>query len=455
MFNYRHSFIPLIMLFALAGCDNQPAGDGSARSVSAIKESGTLIVLTRNAPTTWYIGRDGESAGIEHDMAEAFAAHLGVKTEFRIKETVAEILQALERGEGDLAAAGLTIFDERQQRFRFGPAYQDVTQQVVCRRDNVQPEDVESLIGLNIEVLAGSSYARRLKTLKLTEYPELAWTESEDKTTEQLMQEVWENKLDCTVADSNIVDINRRYFPELIAPMNLSQSQSLAWAMPQQSESLQAEASKWFQQFRDSDRFASLLERYYGFFEAFDYVDIQTYLRRIDDRFPQHQEYFKLAAEKYNVPYLILAAQGYQESHWDAKAKSPTGVRGIMMLTLNTARAVGVKNRLDAKQSIFGGADYLSRMTNRFSEEVTGENRILMALAAYNIGRAHMHDAQTLARKQGLSPHHWRDIKQVLPLLANKKYYKDLKYGYARGTEPIRYVQRIREYHHVMENRLD
>ncbi len=454
MFHYRHSIIPLIMLFALAGCDNPSAGGGSARTVAAIKESGSLIVLTRNAPTTWYIGRDGESAGIEHDMVEAFSAHLGVKAEFRIKETVAEILQALARGEGDLAAAGLTIFDERKQRFRFGPAYQDVTQQVVCRRDNVQPEDVASLIGLNIEVLAGSSYARRLKTLKL-EYPELVWTEAEDKTTEQLMQDVWENKLDCTVADSNIVDINRRYFPELIAPMNLSQSQSLGWAMAQQNESLQAEVSQWFQQFRDSDRLASLLERYYGFFEAFDYVDIQTYLRRIEDRFPQHQDYFKLAAEKYNVPYLILVAQGYQESHWNAKAESPTGVRGIMMLTRNTARAVGVENRLDAKQSIFGGADYLSRMMNRFSEQVTSEDRIWLALAAYNVGRAHMHDAQTLARKLELSPYHWRDIKQVLPLLANKKYYKDLKYGYARGTEPIRYVQRIREYQYVMQHRLD
>ncbi len=453
MFHYCRSLTFLITLFALAGCDDQPAG--SARDLSAIKESGTLIVLTRNAPTTWYIGRDGESTGIEHDMIEAFAAHLGVKTEFRIKETVPEILDALEQGEGDLAAAGLTIFDERKQRFRFGPAYQDVTQQVVCRRDNVQPEEVESLIGLNIKVLADSSYARRLQTLKLTQYPELEWTETEDKTTEQLMQDVWERKLDCTVADSNIVDINRRYFPELIAPMNLSKSQSLGWAMPQQSKALQTEVSKWFQQFHDNDHLASLLEHYYGFFEAFDYVDIQTYLRRIDDRFPRYQEYFRLAAEKYNVPYSVLAAQGYQESHWNAKAKSPTGVRGIMMLTLNTARAVGVENRLDPKQSIFGGADYLSRMMNRFSDEVTGEDRIWLALAAYNIGRAHMHDAQTLARKQGLSPHHWRDIKQVLPLLAKKKYYKDLKYGYARGTEPIRYVQRIREYQHVLENRLD
>lgn len=453
MFHYRRSLTFLIMLFALAGCDDQPVGSG--RDLSAIKESGTLIVLTRNAPTTWYIGRDGESTGIEHDMAEAFAAHLGVKTEFRVKETVPEILEALVQGEGDLAAAGLTIFEERKQRFRFGPAYQDVTQQVVCRRDNVQPEDVESLIGLNIEVLADSSYARRLQTLKLTQYPQLTWTETEDKTTEQLMQDVWERKLDCTVADSNIVDINRRYFPELIAPMNLSKSQALGWAMPQQSKSLQAEVSKWFQQFHDNDHLAGLLERYYGFFEAFDYVDIQTYLRRIDDRFPRHQEYFRLAAEKYKVPYSVLAAQGYQESHWNAKAISPTGVRGIMMLTLNTARAVGVKNRLDPKQSIFGGADYLSRMMNRFSEEVTGEDRIWLALAAYNIGRAHMHDAQTLARKQGLSPHHWRDIKQVLPLLAKKKYYKDLKYGYARGTEPIRYVQRIREYQHVLKNRLD
>jgi len=126
-----------------------------------------------------------------------------------------------------------------------------------------------------------------------------------------------------------------------------------------------------------------------------------------------------------------------------------------MMLTLDTAKAMGVNSRLDPKQSIFGGAKYLSQLINkRFSDEVKEPDRTWLALAAYNVGRGHLHDAQSLARKQGLNPYLWSDIKQVLPLLSDKRYYHDLKYGYARGNEPVRYVQRIREYQHILENEL-
>jgi membrane-bound lytic murein transglycosylase F len=451
-----HSLLAFLALtLLLTGCTEQAPNQASVRDLSAIKASGKLIVLTRNAPTTWYVARDGEPAGIEHDMVEAFAAHLGVKVEYHNKETVPEILEALARGEADLAAAGLTILEARKDKFRFGPAYQQVTQQLVCRRGKVRPDTVEDLVGLNIEILAESSYSQRLQALKTSQYPELAWRETEDKTTEQLMQAVWEGKLDCTVADSNIVAINRRYFAELTTPMNLSPHQSLGWMMARQSTELEQAVHAWFRGFKQSGRLAGVLDRYYGFFKAFDYVDIRTYTRRIEQRFPRYRGHFKAAADKYAVPYLVLAAQGYQESHWRAKAKSPTGVRGIMMLTLGTAKAMGVKNRLDPKQSIYGGARYLAKMMDRFSDQVPEEDRVWLALAAYNIGRAHMHDAQALARKLGLSPYLWRDIKQVLPLLAKKKYYKDLKYGYARGTEPVRYVQRIREYKHVLENQLE
>lgn len=446
--------LPLVMLLLAAGCGREPDTEASYRDLGAIRESGKLVVLTRNAPTTWYIGRDDAPTGPEHDLAEAFAAHLGVEVEYRVKAGVPGILEALEAGEGDLAAAGLTLLDSRRERFAYGPAYQDVTQQVVCRRDNVQPETVAELVGLELEVIADSSYSRRLQALK-TEHPQLEWRETGRRTTEELLRAVWDRELDCTVADSTIVDINRRYYPELITPMNLSRAQSLGWMLARDNRSLQGAVDDWFREFAASGRLAGLQERYYGFFEVFDYVDIRTYIRRIDARFPEYREHFRAAAEKYGLPYTVLAAQGYQESHWNARARSPTGVRGIMMLTLNTARAMGVENRLDPKQSIFGGARYLARMMERFSEEVTGGDRIWLALAAYNIGRAHMHDAQTLARRLDLSPHHWRDLKQVLPLLAKKEYYKDLKYGYARGTEPVRYVQRIREYRHVLENHLE
>lgn len=450
------SVLPLILLVvAGTGCDRQPAdGEGSGRSLAEIRESGKLVVLTRNAPTTWYIGRDGLPTGPEHDMIEAFAGHLGVEPEFREKATIRQLLEALDRGEGDLVAAGLTVTDQREQRFRFGPAYQEITPQVVCRRDNVQPEEIEELADVDLAVIADSSYSERLADMKKDGHPGLEWTERDDANTEDLLRSVWHREIDCTVADSSIVDINRRYFPELITPMNLGRAQELAWAMSSGNGQLQKAATDWFEEFRESGRLDSVMERYYGFFEIFDYVDIRTYIRRIDARYPKFRDYFRQAAQEYGLPTQLIAAQGYQESHWNENARSPTGVRGIMMLTQPTAEAMGVEDRLDPKQSIFGGARYLARMRERFSDKVTEPDRTWLALAAYNVGRAHMHDAQTLARKQDLDPHRWRDIKQVLPLLSDKRYYRDLKYGYARGEEPVRYVRRIREYQYVLQNEM-
>ncbi|MDX1695415.1 MAG: membrane-bound lytic murein transglycosylase MltF [Ketobacteraceae bacterium] len=444
-----------LIVIVLASCSSPDnPSQQAARSLDEIKTSGKLRVLTRNAPTTYYIGRDGEPAGPEHDMAQAFASALGVEVEFIVKPSVKSIVEGIDQAEADLAAAGLTVTADRKAQFAFGPAYLDVTQQVVCRRDNVQPETVEELAGLDVVVIAGSSYAHRLAELRKT-HADLTWRETEAQSTEDLLYSVWKREIDCTVADSNIVDLNRRYFPELIAPLNLNRSESLAWMMPSGRDDLQGAVTDWFRKYRESGRLSALNDQYYGFFEVFDYVDIRKLIARIDKRFPRYQSYFRQAAEKYDIPFHLLAAQGYQESHWRANAKSPTGVRGIMMLTRNTAEAMGVDNRLDPKQSIFGGAKYLAKLKkNRFSDEIREPDLTWLALAAYNVGRAHLHDAQTLARQQGLSPYLWKDIKQVLPLLADKRYYKKLKYGYARGTEPVRYVQRIREYQHVIENEL-
>jgi membrane-bound lytic murein transglycosylase F len=326
---------------------------------------------------------------------------------------------------------------------------------VVCRRDNVQPETIEELVGLKIKVIAGSSYVERLQVLR-EQYPGLAWKETDSEDTEQLLRAVWQREIDCTVADSNIVDINRRYFPELIAPLNLNESESLGWMMSAERGDLQDAIKSWFEGFENSGELAVLQERYYGFIELFDYVDTRRFIKRIKSRYPKYEKYFTEAAKKYELSPIMLAAQAYQESHWRANARSPTGVRGIMMLTLNTARAMGVKSRLDPRQSIFGGARYMNKLlNNQFDEEVAEPDRSWLALAAYNVGRGHVHDAQTLAREQGLNPYLWSDVKQVLPLLSDKRYYRNLKHGYARGNEPVRYVQRIRDYQHILENELN
>lgn len=442
-------------LLLLTSCsDGSNVAQQATRDLATIIESGKLIVLTRNAPTSLYIDRHGKQTGPEFDLTDSFAASLNLEVEYKHKPSIKAIIEGIEKGEGDLAAAGLTITPQRNKNFLFGPAYQEVTQQIVCRRDNVQPESIEDLIGLNIVVIAGSSYAEQLQKLKKN-YPKLSWNETTTEDTEQLLHSVWRRKIDCTVADSNIVDINRRYYPELIAPLNIHQPESLGWMMSLDRRDLKTAVEKWFKPFEQAGSLEAVQERYYGFFEVFDYVDTRKFLKRVKSRFPKYKQYFIDAAKKYKLPWVLLSAQAYQESHWRANARSPTGVRGIMMLTLDTARSMGVKSRLDAKQSIYGGAKYMaSLINNRFSAEVAEPDRTWLALAAYNVGRGHLHDAQGLARKMGLNPYLWGDMKQVLPLLSDKKVYRKLKHGYARGHEPVRYVQRIREYQHILENAL-
>ncbi len=184
---------------------------------------------------------------------------------------------------------------------------------------------------------------------------------------------------------------------------------------------------------------------------VFDYFDIRTFHWRIETRLPLYRKWFEESGKRYNIPWTLLAAQSYQESHWNSRAKSPTGVRGLMMLTQNTARAMGVTNRLDPRQSIFGGARYLASLMDRIPATVHPNNRYLFALAAYNVGFGHLTDARNLAQELGKNPDSWHDLKTVLPLLSQPKYYSKLPFGYARGMEPVRYVDRIVNYQDILE----
>ncbi|MEA3241047.1 MAG: membrane-bound lytic murein transglycosylase MltF [Pseudomonadota bacterium] len=414
--------------------------------------SGKLTVLIRNIPTVYYEGPQGKM-GFEYDLVKAFADHLGLELKLKVVDSVTDVLKAIENGEADLAAAGLTRTDKREMRFLFGPDYFTVQQQVIGNRSHPYPKKAEELSAYDLVVLKNSSYVEQLRDLQL-QYPKLHWQETDEYSTDQLLEQVWLGKLPCTTADSNILAINRRYFPELIAAFPISEEQSLAWIINKKHKKLKIELSKWFSDIKKSGRLAELKDRYYGCIEIFDYVDIKVFTRRINSRLPSIQEYFQKYAEQYDLPWTILAAKAYQESHWETNAVSPTGVKGIMMLTLPTAKALGITNRLDPKQSIKGGAHYLRQLLDRVPESIPEKQRLAFAMAAYNVGMGHIYDARKLARKLGKDPDSWKNIKSVLPLLSRKKYYKTLPHGYARGYEPVRYVDRIFNYHNILEQKL-
>ncbi|MDQ2695257.1 MAG: membrane-bound lytic murein transglycosylase MltF, partial [Pseudomonadota bacterium] len=333
------------------------------------------------------------------------------------------------------------------------PDYRSVRQELVCHRDGPVPKSVKDLPGLRLAVLHESSYEETLYALT-AQTPELAWISDAESGIEELFEQVWSRELDCTIADSHIVALNRRYFPELVVPFPVSKEEQLAWIVVPRARALLEPLTRWFAQARKEGVLAAIDSRHFGFVERFDYVDTVAYMDRIQERLPDYERLFRRAAREHDLSWTLLAAMGYQESHWDPHARSPTGVRGLMMLTLATAKEVGVKNRLDPLQSIQGGALYLRRLLDRLPEGLTGEDRLWVAMAAYNVGLGHVYDARTLAQRLGKNPDAWADLKEVLPLLAKKKYYRTVRHGYARGGEPVRYVQRIRNYLDLLERRL-
>lgn len=421
---------------------------GNEERLEKILNNKQLIVVTRNAPTVYYEGREGLS-GFEYELINAYAESIGVKPVFVVKDNLTDMLAMVASGEADIAAAGLTQTEQRETDFLFSDPYYEVRQQVVCRRGGAQPDKLKDLVGLSLEVPAETSYVERLELLK-QDLPELTWQVDTEHDTEFLLEKVWTRKIDCTIGDSNIVSINRRYFPELTVRFDISKPQQLAWMLPPAAEGLQDSVNEWLKDFRQNDGLKQLINRYYGFIEVFDYVNARVFKRRVNKLLPRYKTIFQEAANKYALDWTLLAAQAYQESHWDKRAKSPTGVRGIMMLTLTTAKELGIKSRLDPKKSIYGGAQYLSDLRERLPKTIEEPDRTWIALAAYNVGMGHIYDARKVARQEGKNPDLWHDMKEVLPLLAQKKYYKKLKYGYARGSEPVRYVDRIRDY----QNRL-
>ncbi|MEE8343000.1 MAG: membrane-bound lytic murein transglycosylase MltF, partial [Gammaproteobacteria bacterium] len=193
-----------------------------------------------------------------------------------------------------------------------------------------------------------------------------------------------------------------------------------------------------------------LMDRYYGHLPEFNYVGTSSFLRHIRSRLPKYQELFMQGADAIGEDWRLVAAIGYQESHWNPKAVSPTGVRGIMMLTRNTTAYLGLNNRIDPRQSILGGARYFSLVKRKVPARISEPDRTWLALAAYNIGFGHLEDARKLTEGQGGNPDKWVDVKQRLPLLSQSKWYRHTEHGYARGQVSVQYVENVRSYYDIL-----
>ncbi len=414
-----------------------------------IRTLGELRIVTQNAPTTFYYGAT-ERHGIEYELARAFADHLGVRLKLTTVERPGQLFPALTERRAHIAAAGLSPTESGRQSVAFGPGYQTVTVQVIYRMGEPRPDSLAEIVGGTLEVRAGSSHAELLRET-LGSLPRLAFAENRSASAETLMRRVAAGTIDFAVVNSNAFELLRHYYPDVSVAFDLASDGELAWALPAGAPDLEEEVGKFFANLRATGELERILDKYYEATRGFDFVGSRAFVRHLQERFPEYQASFAAAERETGIDWRLLAAIAYQESHWDADAVSPTGVKGLMMLTAKTAQIVGVDDRADPHASILGGARYLKRVLGKFPERIPYEDRLMMAVAAYNVGFGHVEDARIITESLDADKDNWEDVREHLPLLADERWYPHLKRGYAQGSVPARYVENIRHYYWLLE----
>ena len=438
----------LLAVLLLGGCHK------AEKMLPDPRQSKQIVVVTHNGPNTYYVNGDGEFAGLEYDLAKLFARELGPEysVKFLVVDNITRVIPALLKGEAHFAAADLSVTQLRRHLVRFTEPYQTAQQRVVFNLEqNDKPRSMKDLIGKSIAVPSGTSFAERLEQYGKTERG-LRWQERRNANTDELVEQVAEGMLDYTIADGHLISVLQNYYPNIGTGFAVGEAEKVAWAFPKTGDQwLYDKANAFLARIKKDGTLRNLLDRYYGHSERLKPVDVTAFLQRSRTLLPKYTDLFKQAQEVTGLDWRLLAAISYQESHWDRFNTSPTNVRGLMMLTEATADRLGVTDRLDPRQSIFGGARYLLTLKDTLPDRIKEPDRTWLALAAYNIGYAHLEDARVLAQRLKLNPDRWADVKKTLPLLNKPEYYTTLKYGYASGGAPVIFVESIRTYYQILQ----
>ncbi len=419
--------------------------------IDQVMLSGELRVATRNGPGTFFDGPDGPR-GVDYDLVRGFADWLGVELEIYTVDQYAQLLSDVRSGRAHVGAASMSATEARRRVVDFGPAYLNVQPVVVYRRGARRPEGLSDLLEGRLEVLGGTSYVSALEAAREIQ-PLLTWEEITNAGVDDLVRRVADRHSDFTIVDSNLLDLLQHSIPGVRAAFSVGEETPVAWALRKGPDSsLRDRAAEYFAELDTNNELAEIIERYYFHVEdEFDYVDTRAFVRHFEGRLPKYKPFFLHAADLTGVDWRLLAAMAYQESHWNPDAVSPTGVRGIMMLTRATARMMGVEDRTDALESIVGGASYFVRVTDMIPQRIGEPDRTWFALAAYNVGFGHLEDARIITEIQGGNPDSWQEVRERLPLLAEPEWYQRVARGYARGWEPVRYVDNIRRYYETLQ----
>lgn len=437
MVRLAHAFaVALLCLLAACGRLESP------------QQSGELVVAIRTGPAS-YQSEDGTASGFEYDMVEAFADSLNVKARYVIAGDQDELLSLVRDGQVHFAASAWIDGDAH---LIYTQPLRESQQVVVGHGGEIggTEDGGAALAGLSIEAMLASPQLAALTRLagdppRFTVNPRGGVNEFE------LLQEVADRQNDFAATDRLQYNLALHFLPDLEVAHRLPGIVRYGWAFANHQRALHRQAEDFIKASKGKNGLlARLTDRYFGYIERVKPAGVAEFFKKVNVVLPRYRRLFEAAQISSGIDWRLLAVLGYQESKWEPLSTSPTGVRGIMMLTEDTADHLKITDRLDPQQSISAGARYLADLRDQLPEEVAEPDRTWLALAAYNLGMGHLNAARTIAIQLKRDPNSWYEMKQVLPLLSRPQYYQRLKSGMGRGGEAVIMVENIRTFYDIL-----
>jgi membrane-bound lytic murein transglycosylase F len=441
---------PLLFRAALAAFCLGLAGCDFIAPPAPLKPPGPdqpLLVALSDDPAFQAAATDASGMkGLGRDLAELFAQHLGV--EVRFVTTHAQPAASSPWPQNAVHIQAIVPIRVEATQMLFSPPLFETPQVIVQHADALPVDSQEKLGGREIVLLSGAPQAATLSALGIEPPPRLI--ERNGIHEADLLAAVAERRYELAASDELHFALANNMYPDLAIAMKLPGKLGYGFAISPAFPELREKAAEFIAALRRDGALKRLYDRYFGHIQRLDAQDVSAFLEAVQTRLPALRPHFEEAQRISGIDWRLLAALAWQESKWDALATSPTGVRGIMMLTEETADRLGVKNRLDARESILAGARYLTKLLDELPDEILPPERLWFALAAYNLGMGHLRGGRQFAAALKKSPNHWSDMKDVLPLLARPEYYARLKSGRARGGEAVIMVENVRNYYDIL-----